>query len=84
MQRGWGKLLALHHLIVWIPLLTFVLVRFADADLSSTEFYHGDALLVINGISIGFDISQTRGAGLKAKRRLREAGHSSHMPNKKC
>ena len=38
MQQGWGKLLALPHLIVWIPLLTFVLVRFADPDVSSTEF----------------------------------------------
>ena len=59
MQQGWGKLLALPHLIVWIPLLTFVLVRFADPDVSSTEFYYGVALLMVNGISVVFDIADT-------------------------
>lgn len=59
LQRGWGKLLALPHLVVWIPLLAFVLLRIGDPSVTLTEFNYGVALLVVNGISVVFDIADT-------------------------
>jgi len=54
-QRGWGKLLALPHLIVWIPLLAFIVQRIGEPDVSDTELAFGIVLLVVNGISVVFD-----------------------------
>ncbi len=58
-QRGWGKVLALPHLIVWIPLLAYVVHRIGEPDVTNTELVYGIVLLVVNGISVVFDAADT-------------------------
>ena len=55
-QRGWGKALAIPHLVVWIPLLGFVAFHLGADDITSTELYYALALFTVNGTSIVFDL----------------------------
>jgi len=58
-QRGWGKVLALPHLVAWVPLLAFVAWRLSHHEVAQIELAYGVALLVVNGISVLLDISDT-------------------------
>jgi hypothetical protein len=58
-QRGFSKLLALPHLIVWVPLLIYVIWRLSNHDVTWIEFSYGLALLMINGLSVLFDTVDT-------------------------
>ena len=58
-QRGWSKLLAVPHLIVWVPLLIYVTWRLSHHDVTWTEFSYGLALLMVNGLSVLFDTADT-------------------------
>ncbi len=56
-QRGWSRLLALPHLVVWIPLLAYVVYRLGAQDVTDTERVYGSVLLIVNGISVIFDLA---------------------------
>ncbi len=56
---GVSKVLAIPHLIFWIP-LEIILLRFVVAgDLSTSEWRLAVAVLIVNGISLGFDFHDT-------------------------
>ena len=55
-QRGITRLMALPHLIAWIPLVSWLAASLLfDATLSGSEADLAIALLIVNGISLGFD-----------------------------
>lgn len=58
-QRGWGKSLAVPHLIVWIPLLVFAARRMREPDASRRERAYATTLLIVNGVSVIFDALDT-------------------------
>lgn len=58
-QRGWGKALAVPHLIVWIPLLFLAWRRVGESDVPRRERIYAAILLVINGTSVAFDVADT-------------------------
>ncbi|MEM7214593.1 MAG: hypothetical protein AAF423_03545 [Pseudomonadota bacterium] len=61
LNGGFSKVLAIPHLIFWIPLQIILLYRyFAVPDLSDFEQNYIMIVLVINGISIVFDIYDTK------------------------
>jgi hypothetical protein len=55
-QRGWGKALAFPHLVVWPPLLLFAARRMREPDVSRRERVYAVVLLIVNGVSIAFDV----------------------------
>ena len=58
-QQGYGKILAIPHLMAWIPLWVFAASRLAG-DISTAEQIYAVLLLTVNGISILFDLVDTR------------------------
>ena len=55
-QRGISALMALPHLIVWIPLTGWLAARLLfDATLTGSEAYLAMTLVAVNGISLVFD-----------------------------
>ncbi|MBA2691601.1 MAG: hypothetical protein H0U65_03785 [Rubrobacter sp.] len=58
-QRGWGKALAVPHLFAWVPLLVFAARRVGEPEASRSERAHAGILLVVNGISLVFDVADT-------------------------
>ena len=58
---GMSKVLAIPHLVFWLPLQFILADRLASSD-NLTGFEHGYlvTILVINGISLGFDFYDTR------------------------
>jgi hypothetical protein len=66
-QRGWGKALAVPHLFAWVPLLVFAVRRVGQPDAPRSERVHAGILLVVNGISLVFDVADT-GRWIKGER----------------
>ncbi|MEO0328602.1 MAG: hypothetical protein AAF217_08395 [Pseudomonadota bacterium] len=61
LNGGFSKVLAIPHLILWIPLQIILTLRYFKApDLSNFEQTYILIVLIINGISILFDIYDTR------------------------
>ena len=61
LNGGFSKALAISHLILWIPLQIILLYRFFyTPELNAFEQNYILVILVINGISIGFDIYDTK------------------------
>lgn len=56
---GVSKVLAIPHLIFWIPLEIILFWLVMAGDLSTAEWRLAVAVLVINGISLGFDFYDT-------------------------
>ncbi len=54
-QRGWGKVLAVPHLVVWIPLLVFAARRLKEPGVPRRERVYATILLIVNGTSVIFD-----------------------------
>lgn len=55
-QQGYGRALAIPHLIAWIPLCAFAATRLISDDASDGERTYAALLLGVNGISIAFDL----------------------------
>lgn len=55
-QRGWGKVLAVPHLVVWPPLLLFAARRMSEPHVSRREKIYAFIVLAVNGVSLVFDI----------------------------
>lgn len=55
-QRGWGKVLAVPHLVVWPPLLLFAARRMSEPYVSRREKIYAFIVLAVNGVSLVFDI----------------------------
>jgi len=60
-DRGFTNRMAVPHVILWIPLVGFIayLLFVSDADLSATYATYLKALLIVNLISLTFDIPET-------------------------
>lgn len=60
-DRRFTNRMAVPHVILWIPLVVFIgyLLFVSDADLSSTYATYLKALLIVNLISLSFDIPET-------------------------
>ncbi|MEX0346910.1 MAG: hypothetical protein AB3N20_18450 [Rhizobiaceae bacterium] len=56
---GVSKVLAIPHLIFWIPLEIILLRLVMTGDLATSEWRLAIAVLIINGISLGFDFYDT-------------------------
>lgn len=56
---GVSKVLAIPHLIFWIPLEIILLRLVMAGDLATAEWRLAVAVLIINGISLGFDFYDT-------------------------
>ena len=55
-QRGMSRLMSLPHLVAWIPLVAWLLVRMAGAEpLEMAETTLAWALITVNSLSLGFD-----------------------------
>lgn len=61
-QRGWGKALAISHLFIWIPLIVIVARKLLDGDaqFAPYEYMYGVLVVIVNSISIAFDINDTK------------------------
>lgn len=57
---GLSKVLAIPHLVFWVPLEIILLWLLLTRDLSDGEWWLAVIVVVINGISLGFDIYDTR------------------------
>ena len=59
MEQGMSKLMSVPHLVAWIPLQAFLLLRLTGAagptPLGQAELALAALLLVVNGISLAFD-----------------------------
>jgi len=60
LNRGFSKVLAVPHLILWGPLQVILVLRYFTAqDLSPFEQNYILVVLVVNGISLVFDVFDT-------------------------
>lgn len=59
MEQGMSKLMSVPHLVAWIPLQAFLLLRLTGAagatPMGQAELMLAVLLLVVNGISLAFD-----------------------------
>lgn len=56
-ERGMSRLMSVPHLIAWIPLLVWLLLRFAaDPPLAGYELALAITLAAVNGLSLLFDL----------------------------
>ncbi|MEM9107084.1 MAG: hypothetical protein AAGC96_15630 [Pseudomonadota bacterium] len=60
LNRGFSRVLAIPHLLFWLPLELILLMRILTAEMGAAEWWLTVVVLVINGISLGFDIVDTR------------------------
>ncbi len=61
-QAGMRRLLSLPD-FVWLPLVIFILYRLfgpAPVAADSVEFRYGLLIVIVNGISLGFDVYESR------------------------
>jgi len=59
-ERGMSRLMAVPHLIAWIPLIAYLAWTLTQTTpLSTAEKAFALALIIINGISVVFDIVDT-------------------------
>ena len=59
-NRGFSRVLAIPHLLFWLPLELILLTRILLADMGSAEWSLTMVVLVINGISLCFDVVDAR------------------------
>ncbi len=60
LNGGFSKVLAIPHLVLWGPLQLILLYRYVAApDVSSTEQAYVLVVLIVNGISLAFDVFDT-------------------------
>lgn len=60
LNRGFSKVLAIPHLVMWGPLQVILLARYFGApDLNSFEQTYILVVLMVNGISLAFDVFDT-------------------------
>ena len=59
LNGGASKVLAIPHVICWVPLEIILLRRLISEDLTVGEWWFAIAVVVINGISLGFDFYDT-------------------------
>ena len=57
---GFSRVLAFAHLLFWLPLEFVLLARLLTADMGSAELRLTLVVLVINGISLCFDVIDAR------------------------
>ncbi len=55
-ERGLSKMMALPHLLIWIPLVMFLAFILATDQISGSFRTYVILLLVVDGISLAFDI----------------------------
>ncbi len=56
-ERGMSRLMSVPHLLAWIPLLVWLLLRInAEPPLAGAELALAVALIAINGLSLVFDV----------------------------
>lgn len=55
-QQGYGRILALPHLVVWIPLCIYAFMRLLADDATAGEQSYAALLLAVNGLSVAFDL----------------------------
>ncbi|MEM9331552.1 MAG: hypothetical protein AAGA53_09515 [Pseudomonadota bacterium] len=61
LNGGFSKVLAIPHLVLWIPLECILLYRyFVVPDLSAFEYLYILIVVIINGVSIIFDVYDTK------------------------
>lgn len=59
--RGMSKAMALPHLLVWSPLVVIVALTLADAEVATSGYLTFlTVLLVVDLISLGFDVNDAR------------------------
>ena len=59
-ERGMSRLMAVPHLIAWVPLLPYLAARLLfTSPVAQAEALLAIALIVVNGISLGFDTFDT-------------------------
>lgn len=56
---GLSKVLAIPHLVFWIPLEIILLYLIITQPLTTPEWWLAVIVLVVNGISLGFDVYDT-------------------------
>jgi hypothetical protein len=55
-ERGLSRLMSVPHLVAWIPLVVLLVARLAlDQPMSAAETGLAITLIVVDGISLGFD-----------------------------
>ncbi len=59
-QARLSGLMGVPHLVVWIPLVIFVTGRLVAGQATGNELVLGVAVLVVNAISVAFDLNDTR------------------------
>lgn len=57
---GLSKVLALPHLVLWGPLVIILGVKLAGGGLTGAEWWLALAVFVVNGVSLFFDVYDTR------------------------
>ena len=57
---GMSKVLAIPHLVFWVPLEIILIRLVMSGNLQGGEFWLAVTVLIINGISLGFDFYDTR------------------------
>lgn len=60
MNGGFSRVLAIPHLILWGPLEIVLILRAVSAEMGPEELWLVVTVMVINGISLVFDIIDTR------------------------
>ncbi|MEX3011871.1 hypothetical protein [Hoeflea sp. TYP-13] len=60
LNAGFSRVLAIPHLIFWLPLELVLIGRYFAADMGEGETRLTLVVLIINGISLGFDFVDTR------------------------
>lgn len=56
-ERGLSRLMSVPHLVAWIPLLVLLVARLAQGEpMSRAETGLAMTLIVVDGISLGFDV----------------------------
>lgn len=60
LNGGMSKVLALPHLAFWTPLVFYLGLRLWSGELSGSEWWLAFIVFVTNGISLGFDLFDTR------------------------
>ena len=62
-EGGMSRLMAMPHLVAWIPLSVFIIIRFISfpnsSNMQTPELVFAVLLLIINGISLVFDAIDT-------------------------